>query len=416
MKNTKRENSKDTPNALGLIISLILMSLNWGMVPEVTAAPAERNRMDFSLTEEQLAIQKTFHDFATREIRPQAQALDEHPRFPGEIFLTAGELGFFGMRYPEPEGAGVDLLSYLLAVEELAWGSLAVAAACTMQSLMGTYFVHKFLEGDLRLRLLGPALAGEVKGTICMTEPNAGSDLFGMTTRAEQRQGQWILTGQKTWITSAPVADLFTVFARTGEKELSVFLVERGAPGLEVGRAIEKMGVRASLTSEVALDETPALCLLGEAGQGTVYLLEILAEIRLMTAALSLGVARAAYEDTLVYVKERTQFGRPIIKFQAIQLHLGQMAVDLEAARRLVQWAAWRNEQGLPNDNEASMAKLFASEAAYRVCDKAARVHASYGFASDYAIQRYLRDVRFTLIGGGTSEILTTNIARSLTR
>jgi butyryl-CoA dehydrogenase len=374
--------------------------------------------MDFTLTDEQRAIQKTFHAVAEREIRPLARDLDENPRFPEEIFYKVGELGFFGMRYPEPEGSGADIFSYLLAVEELAWGSLAVAAACTMQSLMGTYFVHKFTEGELRSRLLEPALRGERVGTICMTEPNAGSDLFAIRTRGEQQQdGRWLLSGQKIWITSAPVAEMFTVFARTGEKELSIFLVERGAPGLSVGRSIEKMGVKASLTSEVAFDETPATCLLGEKGRGTDYLREILVEIRLMTAALSLGVARAAHEDALAYSGERQQFGRPINKFQAIQAHLADNAVDLEAARRLAQWAAWRSlEADARCETEANMAKLFASEAAHRICDRAARVLASYGYARDYPVERYLRDIRFTLIGGGTSEILRVNIARGLTR
>lgn len=371
--------------------------------------------MDFALTEEQAAIQRTFHSFAAREIRPAAAGLDLEPRFPRELFARIGELGFFGMRYPEPEGSGADLLSYLLAVEEIAWGSLAVAAACTMQSLMGTYFVHKFARGELRERLLRPALRGEVVGTICMTEPNAGSDLLSLSTRAEAAGDGWRLSGQKIWITSAPVADMFTVFARTGERELSIFLVERGAEGLEVGRAIEKMGVRASLTSEVAFDGTPAL-LLGERGQGITYLREILAEIRLMTAALSLGVARAAEEDAVDYARQREQFGRPIAKFQAIQLHLADNAVDLQAARRLTQWAAWYREAGNPCEDEASMAKLAASEAAHRICDRAARVAASYGFARDYPFERYMRDARFLLVGGGTSEILRVNIGRSRAR
>lgn len=370
--------------------------------------------MDFALSDEQRAIQAAFRDFAERAIRPAARDLDENPRFPRDLFRQAGTMGFFAMRYPEPEGRGADLLSYLLAVEEIARGSLAVAAACTMQSLMGTYFVHKLAEGEVRTRLLEPALRGDVIGTICMTEPNAGSDLFSIATRAERRDGRWILTGQKTWITSAPVADMFTVFARTGEKELSVFLVERGAAGLAVGREIDKMGVRASVTSEVFFDATPATCLLGAPGKGTSYLREILAEIRLMTAALSLGVARAAHEDALAYARQRQQFGRPISEFQAVQIHLAENATDLEAARRLVQWTAWRSEQRLPNDTEASMAKLFSSEAAHRICDRAARVLASYGYARDYPVERYLRDARFTLIGGGTSEILKINIARGL--
>lgn len=370
--------------------------------------------MDFSLTDEQRAIQQTFRSFAEREVRPAARDLDEHPRFPRELFRRAGELGFFAMRYPEPEGSGADILSYILAVEELARGSLAVAAACTMQSLMGTYFLYRFAPADLRQRLLHPALAGELVGTICMTEPNAGSDLAAVSTRAEEKNGRYLISGQKTWITSAPVADFFTVLARTGEKELSFFLVERGAPGLQVGKSIEKMGVCASLTSEVFFEETPATCLLGERGKGMGYLREILAEIRLMTAALALGVGRAALEEAVRYAQERRQFGKPICQFQAIQLHLAEMAVELEAARQLVCWATWRSGRLLHNENEAAMAKLFASEASCRICDRAARVLASYGYAREYPVERYLRDVRFTLIGGGTSEILLINIAKGL--
>jgi len=370
--------------------------------------------MDFALTEEQRNIQRTFREFAERELKPAAQSLDEEPRFPQELFRKAAALGFFGMRYPEPDGSGADVVSYVLAVEELAWGNLAVAAACTMQSLMGTYFVHKFAPPALRARLFVPALAGEKIGTICMTEPDAGSDLTAIKTRGELRDGVWRLDGAKTWITSAPVADFFTVLARTGDKSLSVFLVEKGAPGLEIGRTIEKMGVRASLTSEVFFDDVPSACMLGAEGQGMASLREVLAEIRVMTAALALGVGRAAFEEALRYSGERQQFGKPIRQFQAVQAHLADMAVDLEAARQLTHWAAWRSDQGLPNATEASMAKLFASEAALRVCEHAARVVASYGFAADSPIQRYLRDVRFTLIGGGTSEILRINIARAL--
>lgn len=380
--------------------------------------------MDFRLSEEQEAVRRTFHEFAAREIRPQAAALDASPRFPRELFVRAGELGFYGMRYPEPEGTGQDVLSYALAVEELAWGSLAVAAACTMQSLMGTYFVHRHARGELRERLLLPALAGEKVGTICMTEPDAGSDLMSMSTRAEERDGTWYLSGPKTWITSAPVADFFTVFARTGESpgrkgkppraRLGIFLVERGAPGLQIGRAIDKMGVRASLTSELALEHTPALMALGDPGDGLSSLEEILAQIRVMTAALGLGIARAAFEEACRYAGERVQFGRPIRRFQAVQAHMAEMAVDLQAARQLTYWAAWRSDQGLANAQQAAMAKLFASEAALRTCERAARIVASYGFATDSPIQRYLRDVRFLLIGGGTSEVLRNTIAREL--
>ncbi len=372
--------------------------------------------MDFSLTEDQLAVQDLFRRVSESEIRPAAADLDQNPRFPQELFTRIGELGFFGMRYPEPEGAGADVLSYLVAVEALAHGSLSVAAACTMQSLMGTTFVHRHAKGEVRERLVGPALRGEVIGTICMTEPDSGSDLFSMSTKAEEKDGEWFITGQKTWITSAPVADMFTVFARTGDKQLSIFLVERSAEGLTVGRAIEKMGVKASVTSEVAFDGARATCLLGEVGQGVASLVEVLAEIRLMTAALALGVARAAFEDALAYSRERSQFGRPICRFQAIQTHLAEMRTGLEAARQLTYWAAWRAEQDLDNSEASMMAKLFASETALDICDRAARVMASYGYATEYPIERYLRDVRFTLIGGGTSEILKVNIAKGMTR
>jgi butyryl-CoA dehydrogenase len=352
--------------------------------------------MDFSLSDEQLAIQKTFHDFADREIRPRARELDESPQFPRSLVESAGNLGFFGMRYPEPLGSGADVVSCALAVEELAWGSLSVAAACTMQALMGTWFVYRFGSPELHERLLVPALAGKKIGAICMTEPNAGSDLLSITTSAKESGGRWLITGSKTWVTSAPVADL----------------VERGAEGIELGRPIEKLGLRSSLTSELHLTDVPATTTLGDPRRGAEYLREILAEIRVVTAALALGVGRAAYEEAKRYASERQQFGKPIDRFQAVQEHLAEMATDLEAARRLTHWAAWRSDQKLPNTREASMAKLFASEAANRVCDRAARVTASYGFAAESPIQRYLRDARFVLIGGGTSEILRGNIAR----
>lgn len=370
--------------------------------------------MDFQLTAEQEEVRRTFHEFAAREIRPEAARLDRDRAFPERLFAKAGELGFFAMRYPPPEGLGADRLSFLLAVEELAWGSLAVAAACTMQALMGSFFVHRFAEGKLRDEFVPALFDGRLKGTICMTEPDAGSDLFAMRTAAEERDGVWVLNGRKTWITSAPVADLFTVFARTGEKELSIFLVERGAPGLRVGRSIEKMGVRASLTSELEFEDCEARCLLGPKGGGVAALREVLAEIRLMTAALALGIARAAYEEALRYANERRQFGRPIGAFQAVRMHVAEMGTSLEAARRLVHWAAWAVERGDGAATAASQAKLFASETAAAVCDRAARVFASYGFAEEYPVERYLRDVRFLLIGGGTSEILKVNIGKAL--
>ncbi len=372
--------------------------------------------MDFSLTETQQAVQQVFADFSNQEIRPVAGELDKAGDFPRELFAKVAELGYFGMRYAEPDGTGMDVLSYALATEELSRGSLSVAASCAMQSLMGTTFVHRFTEGALRDRLVGPAIRGELLGTVCMTEPDSGSDLFSMKTRAELVDDTWRLTGQKMWITSAPVADMFTVFARTADRALSVFLVEKGAPGLVVGRSIAKMGVRASVTSEVSFNDTPATTILGERDKGATYLRDLLAEVRVMTAALALGTGQAAFDDAQAYAAQRQQFGKPINRFGAIQAHLADMAVDLAAARQMTYWAAWRCDQGMPNAQEASMAKLFTSEAAHRVCERAARILASYGYAEEYPIERYLRDIRFTLIGGGTSEILRVNIAKGLSR
>ena len=375
--------------------------------------------MDFDLSDEQRAIQETFARFADERIKPEAEAMDEAHAFPEALFAELGGLGFFAMRYPEDVGgAGVDLLTYCLAIEEISRGSMSLAGCVTMQSLMGTKFLHMLGNDDIHERLFKPALAGEKIGGICMTEPDAGSDLGSIATSAVQTNDGYRLNGQKMWVTSAPVADFFTVFARAGEAgKLTIFLVERDFEGLKVGRAIEKMGVWAMPTSELAFED----CLVPEShrlseeeGDGETHLRKLLAEIRIVTGAMALGTARAALDDAVQYAAERKQFGRALNRFQAIQLKLAEMGTDLEAARRLVHYAAWLKDAERPHHKEAAMAKLFASEAAMGVCDKAARVLASYGYAMEYPVQRYLRDIRFTLIGGGTSEILKLIIAKEL--
>jgi len=375
--------------------------------------------MNFDLTAEQQQIRDTFARFCDERIAPQAAALDEAHAFPRALFGELAGLGLFAMRYPEADGgAGTGLVEFCLAVAEIARGSMSLAAACTMQSLMGTKFLHMLGDADIRSRLFAPALRGERIGTICMTEPNAGSDLDSIATAARRVDGGYVLDGQKTWITSAPVADFFTVFARAGEeKKLTIFLVERDFAGLVVGREIHKMGVWALPTSEVVFDGcfVPHTHRLSrEEGDGEAHLRKTLAEIRIVTAAMALGVARAALAEAVRYAGERRQFGKPINRFQAIQFKLAEMATDLEAATRLVHYAAWLYDAGRPHHKEAAMAKLCATETAATVCDKAARVFASYGYAMDYPVQRYLRDVRFTLIGGGTSEILKLIIAKGL--
>jgi len=374
--------------------------------------------MDFELNDIQKSDQQTFRELADKKIKPVAAQLDEEKKFPMELFMQVGELGFFGMRYPESVGGnGLDIVSYSLAVMEMARGSLSLAAACTMQSLMGTYFLFRFGDKEIREKYFAEALKGNKIGAICMTEPNAGSDLMAIKTTAKISDNGFILNGQKTWVTSAPVADFFTVLARTNNHEqLSIFFVPANLKGVMVGKSIEKMGVRGSLTSEVGFNdvELPKNYLLGEIGEGTKCLREILAEIRIMTAALAIGVATAAYEEALEYAKTRVQFGKPIGKFQAIQMKFADMAMQLETAKHFVLYAATLSDKNLSRQKEAMIAKLYASEIANNICDQALRVLASYGYAVDYGIERYLRDARFTLIGGGTSEILKINIAKEL--
>jgi butyryl-CoA dehydrogenase len=375
--------------------------------------------MDFALSEDQRQVGETFARFCAERVKPRAAALDEARQFPRELFMELADLGFFGLRYPESlGGVQLDFQSYCLALTELARGSLSLAAAAAMQSLMGTHFLYQFGDEAIHDRLLRPAIRGEKIGTICITEPDAGSDLSSIATRATETEGGYRLDGQKTWITSAPVADFFTVFARAGkDSRLTIFLVEKDFPGLRVGRAIEKMGCWASPTCEVFLEDcfVPTDHRLGEEGQGEAALRQILAEVRILTGALAIGTARAALDDALQYAADRKQFGKPINRFGAIQIHLAEMGTDLEAATHLVHYAAWLRDKDLPHQRQAAMAKLFATERAADICDRATRILGSYGYAMEFAAQRYFRDIRFTLYGGGTSEILRLVIAKEMT-
>ena len=376
--------------------------------------------MDFELNEEQRAIQDVFARFCDEKIMPQAAKIDESHAFPHELFKALAGLGAFGMRYPEEDGgSGMSLSDFCLALTEVARGSMFLAGAMAMQSLMGTKFLHLLGNEDIKTRLFRPALLGEKIGAICMTEPNAGSDLRSISTTAKPVEGGYVLNGAKTWVTSAPIADFFTVFAKVeGAEGLSIFLVEKHFSGLAIGREIEKLGVVSLPTSELAFNDcfVPLTHRLSQAeGDGEIHLKKTLNEIRIITSAMALGIGRAALAEAVRYSGERVQFGRTIDKFQVIQLKLAEMATELEATKVFLMYAAWLCDAGQPHHLQAAMCKLFSTEAAAEVCDKAARVFASYGYAMEYPIQRYLRDVRFTLIGGGTSEILKLFIARSIT-
>jgi len=375
--------------------------------------------MDFELSPEQREIRAQFARFSDERIAPQAAAIDAAHTFPRAVFDQLAAMGLFGMRYPEADGGtGLALMEFCLALEEIARGSLSVAACVAMQSLMGTKFLHMLGSTDIRAHLFKPALRGEKIGAICMTEPNAGSDLDGIATLARKVEGGYVLNGQKTWVTSAPVADFFTVFAKAGEeKKLTIFLVERSFAGLNIGRPIEKMGMWALPTSELSFNDCfvpDSHRLSKEEGDGEGHLRKTLAEIRIITGAMANGIARAALDEAIRYASERKQFGKPINRYQAIQIKLAEMATELEAAIHYVYHAAWLHDNDKPHHKQAAMAKLLASETAARVCDQAARVFASYGYAMEYPAQRFLRDVRFTLIGGGTSEILKLIIAKEI--
>src|SRR6266481_3089580 len=289
-------------------------------------------------TAEQEEFRKAVARFVDAEVVPVAETLDERAEFPTKLFKRIGELGYLGLRYPEKYGgADADMVTYCLFAEELARGSLSVAAAAAMQSLMGTYFVFKYGSEPLRQRYLVPALRGDLIATFALTEPNAGSDVANITTRAERRGDRYVLRGTKTWVTSAPVADLLTVAAKTaderGMKSIALFLLDRSATrGITLGKAIEKMSVRASVT-----------------------------------AAISVGLARAAYQAALGYARERSAFGKPIAEHQAIGFKLADMLTALHAAILMTYQAAARLDAGRSIAREAAMAKLFASEAAVRI-------------------------------------------------
>ena len=378
--------------------------------------------MDFRFTEEQEFFRRVVANFVDTEVLPVAAELDEQEAFPWDLFRKIAHLGWLGLRYPEDHGgSGADTMTFNLMCEELARGSLAVAATVAMQALMGTDFIYRFGTQKQKQQLLGPALRGEKIGGICMTEPGAGSDLGAIRTTAIEDGEGFLLNGTKMWVTSATVADFFTVAAKTdpeaGFRGVDLFLVETNKNGVKVGRQIKKLGTRASETSEVVLENVwvPHENLLGdEVGQGMMLLRSILDQIRVMTGALSVGLARAALNSALRYAQEREAFGRPIIKFQGIQHKLAEMATRLEAARMLVYRAAWLIDQGSPDTQISAMAKLFASEMANYVADETTRIFGAYGYAMEFDAQRYFRDARFLLYGGGTSEILKNMIARTL--
>jgi len=364
-------------------------------------------------------IRKAFARFTDEEVIPRAREMDEAEKFPRWMFEKIAKTGAYGIRYPPAlGGAGGTTTQFCIMVEELARGSMSVAAFTAMQCLMGTNFLFEYGTPDQHERLLKPAIRGEKVASFALTEADAATDLAGVKTTAKQDGDGWVINGSKTWITNAPVADFFTVLCQTdktkGLRGLNFFLIERGTPGLYVSKKFDKLGTRATEISELAFSDVrvPPENRLGREGQGVSNLMRILAVIRVMTAALSLGLARGAFDHSKRYAMERTQFGKKIGSFQLVQQKIANMATDIWASNLMVYKAAEmvdREERAL---KEASMAKYFVSEVACRAADEATRIFGAYSYSMEYDVQRFYRDCRFLLFGGGTSEILQTIISR----
>ncbi len=364
-------------------------------------------------------IRKAFARFADEEIIPKAREMDEAEEFPRWMFENIAATGAYGIRYPKKVGGGGgNTTQFCVMVEELARGSMSVAAFTAMQCLMGTNFLYEYGSPDLHERLLKPALRGEKVASFALTEADAATDLGGVKTLARRDGDSWVINGSKTWITNAPVADFFTVLCQTdkeqGLKGLDFFLIERNTPGLYVSKKFDKLGTRATEISELAFTDVriPLENRLGSEGQGVKNLLRILAVIRVMTAALSLGLARAAYDQSCRYALERKQFGKRIGSFQLVQQKIANMATDIWASHLMVYKTCELLDNGERALKEASMAKYFVSEVACRASDEATRIFGAYSYSMEYDVQRFYRDCRFLLFGGGTSEILQTIISR----
>ncbi len=374
--------------------------------------------MDFNPKEEEKLFRKVMANFVDKEIIPIAREIDEKAEFPKEVFEKVASLGCYGLRYPkEYGGAGASTTMFFIMCEELARGSMAIAALTAMQCLMGTNFIFKYGTEEHRKNLLVPVIKGEKVAGFALTEPEAGTDLGNISTIAVKEGNGYVINGAKTWITNAPIADCFTVLCLTekekGLKGANFFLVEKDNPGLFVSKKFDKLGTHGATISELILKDCriPLENRLGEEGRGIGNLMKILAEIRGMTAALSLGLARAAYDESLKYVQQRTAFNRPIGKFQLMKQKIANMVTEIEASRFLVYYVGWLLDNGQRCDKEASIAKYFASETACRAADEATRIFGAYGYSMEYPVQRFYRDTRFLLFGGGTSEILQVLIA-----
>ena len=381
--------------------------------------------MDFDLSPEHALLRETIRDFMLAEVAPHVDEYEKARRFPRDIVARLGEMGWLGIPIPEDEGGtGLDTLAYAIAVEEIGrvWGSLGLIVAA--HTSLGCGPLHLAGTHEQKQQFLVPMASGRVIGGYGLTEPGAGSDSGGTRTTARHEDGpdggSWVIDGGKRFITNAGQAGTYIVTARTGSRgdnpEISAFIVPADTAGFSVGRLEEKLGLHASATGELIFDgcRVPAANMLGERGAGFRTFLQILDGGRISVGSLAVGLAQAALDASIPYVKTREQFGRPIGTFQGVAFMIADMATEIEAARQMVWRAAWLKDQGREFGLAAAQAKLFASEVSSRVTNAGIQVHGGYGYVEEYKVERFMRDAKLTEIGEGTSQIQRLVIARKI--
>ena len=390
-----------------------------GRPPDRIARRAPGERVNFELAEEHELIRRTVREFAEQRVAPVAEELDREHRFPYELVEELAELGLMGIPIPEQwGGAGGDTLSYAIAIEELARIDSSVCITVAAHTSLGTMPILLFGTEEQKQRWLPDLASGRKLAAFGLTEPGAGSDAGATQTRAELRDGEWVIDGSKIFITNAgtDITSCVTITALTGEGEVSNIIVPNGTPGYVISEPMEKMGWRASDTRELSFQgcAVPEANLLGPRGQGFHQFLEILDGGRISVAAMAVGLAQGAFDLAVAYAKEREQFGRPIADFQAVQFKLADMAVEIDAGRLLTYKAAWLKDQGRPFGQEAAIAKLYTGEVSNRVVNHALQIHGGYGFMDEFAISRLYRDQKILEIGEGTNEVQRMVIAKHL--
>jgi len=377
--------------------------------------------MIFELTEEQEMIRQAARDFAQTELKPGVIERDEHQQFPAEQIQKLGQLGFLGMMVsPEYNGAGLDTISYVLAMEEFSKVDASASVVVSVNNSLVCYGLEKYGTEEQKQKYLKPLAAGEVIGAFCLSEPEAGSDATSQRTTATDQGEYYLLNGTKNWITNGSTASVYIVMAQTdpakGHRGITALIVEKGMEGFTVGPKENKLGIRGSDTHSLMFTDVkvPKANRIGEEGFGFRFAMKTLEGGRIGIAAQALGIAAGAYELATAYAKERKAFGKAIAEHQAIQFKLADMATEIEAARLLCLKAAWLKDNGRPYTQASAMAKLFASEVAMRTTVEAVQIHGGYGYVREYHVERLMRDAKITQIYEGTSEIQRIVIARGV--